>query len=61
MLIWDFLEVSGSLGIETGLISINQEKAFDRVEHQHTLQFFGSSPGFIAMFQVLYCNIESML
>jgi hypothetical protein len=35
MLIRDFLEVSGSLGVETGLISIDQEKAFDRVEHHY--------------------------
>ena len=27
----------------------------------HTLQAFGFSPGFIAMIQVLYRNIESML
>ena len=64
MFILDFLDVSGSLGVETGLISIDQEKAFDRVEHQylwHTLQVFCFSPGFIAMIQVLYRNIESML
>ncbi|KAJ3599519.1 hypothetical protein NHX12_033478 [Muraenolepis orangiensis] len=64
MLIRDFLEVSGSLEIETGLISIDQEKAFDRVEHQYlwrTLQAFGFSPGFIAMIQVLYRDIESMV
>ena len=29
MLIRDFLEVSGSVGVETGLISIDQEKAFE--------------------------------
>ena len=48
MLIRNFLEVSGSLGVETGLISIDQEKAFDRVEHKfrwHTLQVFCISPG----------------
>lgn len=31
-LIGDVLEVSSSLGINTGLISLDQEKAFDRVE-----------------------------
>ena len=29
MLIRNFLEVSGSVGVETGLISIDQEKAFE--------------------------------
>lgn len=32
-LILHVLEVSGSLAEDTGLISIDQEKAFDRVEH----------------------------
>ncbi|KAJ3591198.1 hypothetical protein NHX12_009145, partial [Muraenolepis orangiensis] len=32
-LIRDVLEVSSSLDINTGLISLDQEKAFDRVEH----------------------------
>ncbi|KAI3354584.1 hypothetical protein L3Q82_019088, partial [Scortum barcoo] len=32
-LIQDVLEVSSSLSIDTGLISLDQEKAFDRVEH----------------------------
>ena len=34
-LIWHVLEVSSSLAIDTGLISIDQEKAFDRVEHKY--------------------------
>ncbi|KAI3376771.1 hypothetical protein L3Q82_000367 [Scortum barcoo] len=53
-LIRHVLDVSGSLGIGTGLISIDQEKAFDRVEHQYlwkTLAAFGFSPGFIARIQ----------
>uniref|UniRef100_A0AAV2JVY7 Reverse transcriptase domain-containing protein n=1 Tax=Knipowitschia caucasica TaxID=637954 RepID=A0AAV2JVY7_KNICA len=37
-LISDVLEVSGSLGVNLGLISIDQEKAFDRVEHQYLWQ-----------------------
>ncbi|KAI3376859.1 hypothetical protein L3Q82_000115 [Scortum barcoo] len=63
-LIRHVLDVSGSLGIGTGLISIDQEKAFDRVEHQYlwkTLAAFGFSPGFIARIQVLYRDVASIL
>lgn len=58
------LEVSGSLGIETGLISLDQEKAFDRVEHQYlwkTLAAFWFNPVFIARVQVLYRDVASIL
>ncbi|KAI3375657.1 hypothetical protein L3Q82_003721 [Scortum barcoo] len=63
-LIQDVLEVTSSLAVDTGLISKDQEKAFDRVEHQYlwqTLAAFGFSSGFIAKIQVLYCDIESVL
>ena len=63
-LIRHVLDVSGSLGMDTALISIDQEKAFDRVEHQYlwqTLRAFGFSPGFIAKIQVLYRDIASIL
>ena len=63
-LIRDVLEVSSSLAVDTGLISIDQEKAFDRVEHQYlwqTLAAFGFNPGFIAKIQVLYSDIASVL
>ncbi|KAJ4944112.1 hypothetical protein JOQ06_012657 [Pogonophryne albipinna] len=63
-LIRDVLDLSGSLGCELGLISLDQEKAFDRVEHQYlwqTLEAFGFSSGLIAKIQVLYRDIESVL
>lgn len=47
-----------------GLISLDQEKAFDLVEHKYlwkTLKAFGFSPGFIALTKTLYCDIESVL
>jgi len=63
-LIRDILDVSRSLGLDFGLISLDQEKAFDRVEHKYlwrTLSEFGFSQGFIKMIGVLYANIESIL
>ncbi|KAJ3584784.1 hypothetical protein NHX12_015279, partial [Muraenolepis orangiensis] len=63
-LIRDVLEVSSSLDINTGLISLHQEKAFDRVEHSFlwkVMEKFGFSAGFIAKIKVLYNNIESVL
>lgn len=50
-LIWDVLDVSGLLGLDTDLISLDQEKAFDRVEHNFlwkVMEKFGFSSGFIA-------------
>ena len=63
-LIRDILEVSGSLGLDAGLVSLDQEKAFDWVEHRYlwkVLQRYGLSPGLIAKIKVLYENIESVL
>lgn len=63
-LIRDVLDISGSLDTDLGLISLDQEKAFDRVEHLYlwkVLEVFALSPGFIAMIKVLYQDIESVL
>ncbi|KAK3542572.1 hypothetical protein QTP86_030400, partial [Hemibagrus guttatus] len=63
-LIRDILYVSRLLGLKTGLIFLDQEKAFDRVEHEYlwkVLETFGFNPGFVAMIRVLYCEIESVL
>lgn len=43
-LVRDILEVSSSLGCDIGLISLDQEKTFDRVEHRYlcsVLERFG--------------------
>ena len=48
-LIRDVLEVCSSLGINTALISLYQEKAFDRVEHSFLwkiMEGFGFGTGF---------------
>jgi len=63
-LIRDVLDASKLLGINSGLISLDQEKAFDRVEHLflwNTLEAFGFSHSFISMIRAVYCNIESVL
>ncbi|KAK3547732.1 hypothetical protein QTP86_028528, partial [Hemibagrus guttatus] len=63
-LIRDILDVSRSLAVDLGLISLDQEKAFGRVEHQYlwkTLEAFGLSPSLIAMMKVLYQDVESVL
>lgn len=63
-LIRDILSVSSLLGVNLGFISIDQQKAFDRVEHQYlwdTLEAFGFSSDFIGMIKVLYQDTESLL
>lgn len=63
-LVRDVLDVSSSLDFSVGLISLDQEKAFDRVEHHYlwkVLERFGLKPGGIAMIKVLYRDIESVL
>ncbi|KAK3567954.1 hypothetical protein QTP86_027414, partial [Hemibagrus guttatus] len=63
-LIQDILDISRSLAVNLGLISLDQEKAFDRVEHQYlwkTLEAFGLSPSLIAIMKVLYQDVESVL
>ena len=63
-LIRDVWDISGSLGYSTGLISLDQEKAFDRVEHKFlwkVMEKFGFSAGFIAKIKVLYSDVESVL
>lgn len=63
-LIRDILEPSNSLDSNAGLISLDQEKAFDRAEHKFlwkVLERFGFNSGFIAVIRVLYNDIESLL
>ena len=51
-LIRDILKLSSSLATQTGIISVDQDKAFDRVEHQYlwqNLAAFGFNSGFKGM------------
>ncbi len=52
------------LNLDCGLLSLDQEKAFDRVEHSYlwsTLAAFGFCKEFVDMIRVLYCDVESAL
>lgn len=63
-LVRDVLEVARLFGVNGGLISLDQEKAFDRVEHAYlreALEAFGFSQVFINMIEAMYCDIESVL
>lgn len=63
-LIKNILDVSSLLNIDTGLISLDQEKAFNRVEHLYLwnmLEGFGFDKSFIDIIKVLYQDIESVL
>lgn len=60
----DVLYISDCFNLDFGILSIDQEKAFDRVEHSYlwnALSAFGFSPNFICMIKALYCDIESIL
>lgn len=63
-LVCDVLEVSKMLNLDCGLISLDQEKAFDRVEHCYlwkVLEAFGFCQDFVAYIKVLYSDVESIL
>lgn len=57
----DVLELSRLFDLKLGLISLEQEKAFDRVEHNYLWDPFKASgfpPGFTDIIKVLYEDIE---
>lgn len=60
----DMFDVSKLFGVDFGLISLDQEKAFDRIEHSYlweVLDAFGFNRTFIDKLKVLYCDVESLL
>lgn len=64
ILICDVLEICKLFGLKAGILSIDQEKAFDRVEHEYlwkTLSAFGFGPGYSDKVRALYCDIQSVL
>lgn len=64
VLIRDLLEIAKLFGLKMGIISIDQEKAFDRVEHEYlwqTMMAFGFTSGFINKIKTLYFDVQSVL
>ncbi len=63
-LVRDVLDVSKLLHLDCGLISLDQDKAFDRVEHCYlwrVLEAFGFCQNCINCIKVLYSDVESIL
>lgn len=63
-LIRDIFEVAKIYGLNAGLISIDQEEAFDRVEHDYlwkVLKAFAFNSAFSDKIRTLYSDIEGVL
>nr|BAC82609.1 pol-like protein [Danio rerio] len=60
----DILDIGKIFNLNFGLLSLDQEKAFDRVEHKYlwnTLTAFGFNNEFVSMLKALYNDVESVL
>ncbi|CAM2117520.1 unnamed protein product [Caretta caretta] len=63
-LVWDLLELGRRDGLFFALLSLDQEKAFDRVDHGYllgTLGAFSFGPQFVGFLQVLYADAECLV
>lgn len=63
-LVRDLLQLTDIHKLDVGLLSLDQEKAFDRVDHHYlfkTLTAFGFGEKFISQVQLLYTDVYSML
>ncbi|CAM2116774.1 unnamed protein product [Caretta caretta] len=63
-LVRDLLELGCRDGLSFALLSLDQEKAFGRVDHEYllsTLQAFGFGPQFVSFLQVLYASAECLV
>ncbi|CAM2119839.1 unnamed protein product [Caretta caretta] len=63
-LVRDLLQLGRRDGLSFALLSLDQEKAFDRVDHGYllsTLQAFGFGPQFVSFLRVLYASAECLV
>ncbi|CAM2112257.1 unnamed protein product [Caretta caretta] len=59
-----FWNSGGESGLSFALLSLDQEKAFDRVDHGYllsTLRAFGFGPQFVSFLRVLYASAECLV
>ncbi len=60
----DLLYLTEIYGLDIGLLSLDQQKAFDRVDYKYlfnTFSAFGFGEQFISWIQILYTDVCSML
>ena len=63
-LLRDTINVANTNNLPLGIVSLDQEKAFDRVDHQwlfRTLSAFGFGDNFISHIQLMYSSPECLL
>ncbi|MGH0177545.1 UNVERIFIED_CONTAM: hypothetical protein FKN15_075286, partial [Acipenser sinensis] len=63
-LVRDLLHYCKGTGRSVAFLSLDQEKAFDRVDHEYlfgTLRAFGFGPKFVGLFRMLYASAECLL
>ncbi|CAM2116767.1 unnamed protein product [Caretta caretta] len=63
-LVQDLLELGRRDSLSFALLSIDEEKAFDRVDHGYllsTLRVFGFRPQFVGFLRVLYASAECLV
>ncbi|CAM2097110.1 unnamed protein product [Caretta caretta] len=63
-LVRDLLELGRRDGLSFALLSLDQEKAFDRVDHGYLLSIlrvFGFGPQFVSFLRVLYASAECLV
>ncbi|CAM4574004.1 unnamed protein product [Lepidochelys kempii] len=63
-LVRDLLELGRRDGLSFAFLSLDQEKAFDKVDHGYllsTLQAFGFGPQFVNFLRVLYASAECLV
>lgn len=61
---WYLLELTHRDDLSFVLLSLNQEKTFDRVDHRYPtgmLRVFSFSPHFMRFLQVLYASAECII